>query len=78
MESCIDSSKMIWNIIPVDLDGMNESMNTFNTKNENRANVCLLYTSPVEGFGRAATVKNIYKKPIIFDEVCYEGNMDNR
>lgn len=39
MESCIDSSKMIWNIIPVDLDGMNESMNTFNTKSENRANV---------------------------------------
>ena len=34
--------------------------------------------APVEGFGRAATVKNIYKKPIIFDEVCYEGNMDNR
>ena len=33
---------------------------------------------PVEGFGRAATVKNIYKKPIIFDEVCSEGNMDNR
>ena len=29
--------------------------------------------APVEGFGRAATVKNIYKKPIIFDEVCYEG-----
>ena len=24
---------------PVDLDGMNESMNTFNTKSENRANV---------------------------------------
>ena len=23
-------------------------------------------------------MKNIYKKPIIFDEVCYEGNMDNR
>lgn len=34
--------------------------------------------APVEGFGRAATIKNIYKKPIVFDEVCYEGNMDNR
>ena len=34
--------------------------------------------APVEGFGRAATVRNIYKKPVIFDEVCYEGNMDNR
>lgn len=28
--------------------------------------------------GAAGIVKNIYKKPIIFDEVCYEGNMDNR
>lgn len=34
--------------------------------------------APVEDFGRAATVRNIYKKPVIFDEVCYEGNMDNR
>ena len=34
--------------------------------------------APVEGFGRAATVRNIYKKPVVFDEVCYEGNMDNR
>lgn len=34
--------------------------------------------APVEGFGRAATIRNIYKKPVIFDEVCYEGNMDNR
>lgn len=28
--------------------------------------------------GAAGIVRNIYKKPIIFDEVCYEGNMDNR
>lgn len=34
--------------------------------------------APVEGFGHAATVRNIYKKPVIFDEVCYEGNMKNR
>lgn len=34
--------------------------------------------TPVECFGHAATVKNIYKKPVIFDEVCYEGNMENR
>ena len=34
--------------------------------------------APVEGHGRAATVRNIYQKPVIFDEVCYEGNMDNR
>lgn len=34
--------------------------------------------APVEGFGHAATVRNIYRKPVIFDEVCYEGNMNNR
>ncbi len=28
--------------------------------------------------GAAGIVRNIYKKPVIFDEVCYEGNMDNR
>lgn len=28
--------------------------------------------------GAAGIVKNIYKKPIVFDEVCYEGNMNNR
>ena len=34
--------------------------------------------APVEDFGRAATVRNIYKKPVIFDEVCYEGDMGER
>ena len=34
--------------------------------------------APVEDHGRAATVRNIIQKPVIFDEVCYEGNMDNR
>lgn len=34
--------------------------------------------APVSDFGRAATVKNIYKKPIVFDEVCYEGNLPSR
>lgn len=34
--------------------------------------------APVEDFGRAATVRNIYKKPVVFDEVCYEGNMTKR
>lgn len=34
--------------------------------------------APVEGPGRAATVLNIYKKPVIFDEVCYEGNIPSR
>jgi len=33
---------------------------------------------PVEDFGRAATVRNIYRKPVIFDEVCYEGNLKSR
>lgn len=34
--------------------------------------------APVEGYGRAATVRNILKKPVVFDEVCYEGNMTKR
>lgn len=34
--------------------------------------------APVEDFGRAATVRNIYQKPVIFDEVCYEGDMSER
>ncbi len=34
--------------------------------------------APVEDFGRAVIVKNIYHKPVVFDEVCYEGNMDSR
>ncbi len=34
--------------------------------------------APVEGLGRAAIVLNIYKKPVIFDEVCYEGDMTER
>lgn len=31
--------------------------------------------APVEGPGRAGTVRNIYKKPVVFDEICYEGNL---
>lgn len=34
--------------------------------------------APVEASGRAITVLNIYKKPVIFDEVCYEGDMTER
>jgi hypothetical protein len=34
--------------------------------------------APVENPGSAIIVKNIYKKPVIFDEVCYEGNMEDR
>jgi len=34
--------------------------------------------APVEAPGRAITVLNIYKKPVIFDEVCYEGDMTER
>ncbi|MDL2241562.1 DUF5060 domain-containing protein [Bacteroidales bacterium OttesenSCG-928-L03] len=33
---------------------------------------------PVSDFGRAATVRNIYYKPVVFDEVCYEGNLSSR
>ena len=34
--------------------------------------------APVMEIGPAFTVKNIYKKPVIFDEVCYEGNVSSR
>lgn len=34
--------------------------------------------SPVLESGRAFTVRKIYRKPVIFDEVCYEGNGNSR
>lgn len=34
--------------------------------------------APVEITGGGAIVRNIYKKPVIFDEVCYEGDMKDR
>lgn len=34
--------------------------------------------APVEDFGRAAIVHDIYPMPVIFDEVCYEGNIPSR
>jgi hypothetical protein len=33
---------------------------------------------PVADFGRAAILRNAYYKPIIYDEVCYEGNLKSR
>lgn len=34
--------------------------------------------APVEDFGRAIIARNIFKKPVIYDEVCYEGDMTER
>lgn len=34
--------------------------------------------APVMESGRAFTIRNIYKKPVVFDEVCYEGNQTSR
>ena len=34
--------------------------------------------APVEDFGRAATLRNIYPMPVVMDEVCYEGNLSSR
>jgi len=34
--------------------------------------------SPVEDFGRAVLLRDVYFKPIIYDEVCYEGNLPLR
>jgi hypothetical protein len=34
--------------------------------------------SPVEDFGRAVLLRDVYFKPVIYDEVCYEGNLPLR
>lgn len=34
--------------------------------------------SAVEDFGRAILLRDVYFKPIIYDEVCYEGNITQR
>jgi len=34
--------------------------------------------SACEEFGRAGLIKDCYRKPVVFDEICYEGNFPNR
>jgi hypothetical protein len=34
--------------------------------------------SIVEDFGRAVLLRDAYRKPVIYDEVCYEGNLPQR
>jgi hypothetical protein len=34
--------------------------------------------APVSNWGAAAIVRNVYQKPIIYDEVGYEGNLESR
>lgn len=34
--------------------------------------------SAVEDFGRAVLLRDVYFKPIVYDEVCYEGNIPQR
>ena len=34
--------------------------------------------SACEDFGRAGLIKDSYRKPLVFDEICYEGNYPNR
>ncbi|EHQ27456.1 uncharacterized protein DUF4038 [Mucilaginibacter gracilis] len=34
--------------------------------------------APVEDFGRAGLLRDVYFKPVIYDEVCYEGNLPQR
>jgi len=34
--------------------------------------------SPVEDFGRAVLLRDVYFKPVIYDEVCYEGDLPLR
>jgi hypothetical protein len=34
--------------------------------------------SAVEDFGRAVIYRDVYRKPVVFDEVKYEGNLPQR
>ena len=34
--------------------------------------------APVMDFGHATLLRNAYAKPVIYDEVCYEGDLDRR
>ncbi|MDE6485205.1 MAG: DUF4038 domain-containing protein [Duncaniella sp.] len=34
--------------------------------------------APVMEPGRAAILRSVYRKPVVLDEVCYEGNLPNR
>jgi hypothetical protein len=34
--------------------------------------------APIEDFGRAVLLRDVYFKPVIYDEVCYEGNLTQR
>lgn len=34
--------------------------------------------STVEDFGRAVLLRDAYRKPVVYDEVCYEGNLPQR
>ena len=34
--------------------------------------------SAVADFGRAVLLRDVYRKPVVYDEVCYEGNIPNR
>jgi len=32
----------------------------------------------VSDFGRAGILRDVYRKPVVYDEVCYEGNIERR
>jgi hypothetical protein len=40
--------------------------------------VSLQNGAAVEDFGRAVLLRDVYFKPLIYDEVCYEGNLTHR
>ncbi|MDQ3848914.1 MAG: DUF4038 domain-containing protein, partial [Thermoproteota archaeon] len=40
--------------------------------------VSIQNSSAVEDFGRATLLRDAYFKPIVYDEVCYEGNLTQR
>lgn len=40
--------------------------------------VSIQNSSAVEDFGRAVLLRDVYHKPVIYDEVCYEGDIPER
>lgn len=50
----------------------------FDTWNTQLTHASVQNGSLVEDFGRAVTLRNVYKKPVIYDEVGYEGNFPER
>lgn len=56
----------------------NGNIEYYDIWNPNLTHGSVQNTSLVEGFGRAVTLRDAYKKPIVYDEVGYEGDFPER